>query len=575
MGMEKYRSAWGRGVALAVGYGLAYTALNRFSDTYWFLPAGLQLSALLLLPRRDWLAIILGEFAAVAYASLLCLEAFGWGWLVAHAIPPILLMAPVVAWALPGLPGPKRPLILHVGRLLLCIVALATLKACLTLGIFTLAHSPAGYQPPPLGVLWIQYFVRYYLGAALLVPLALMAHEITTESPSLPQLWRRISDSRFLLESIVLCTSMALLILLGRNVENLQLQQILHASLFVPIAWMTLRHGWRGTVIVGLVASGLVTMGTFVPFAKETTVETQAVIAVVTSMLLVLGARIAVAQQREKQQMNRHTLALAGWEDELKRTMSRYAYLPTLAQREVLRAEQRLRDCTTLLRLVQEEQQKATQLLLRRLRPALDAETLAAYADTCGHGQRQLHRLVDSLYPTELQRDAQGLERSLRRGPLPEALAEIGVHYRVEVRGSRHTMRRLSHGTKISLYRMACAAVAFLLTTDKREDCTRLELHVRCGETQGRSWLALRVIGRHQASDHVALAMKSHRTHALMGLAPIDTVFEDIASHAMLYGGSAKLHSAVDGTGQRIGVMLFDPESSLSPVPASIDALHR
>lgn len=168
----------------------------------------------------------------------------------------------------------------------------------------------------------------------------------------------------------------------------------------------------------------------------------------------------------------------------------------------------------------------------------------------------------------------EGLERSLRRGPLPDTLAEIGVTYRVTVRGSGTIRRRLSHGTKISLYRMACAAVAYLLTADTHADSTRLELHVRCGETRGRSWLALRVIGRHQAGDHAALAMKSHRTHALMSLAPIDTVFEDIANHAMLYGGNAKPYPILGGM-QRIGVMLFDPESSLSPVAANVDVLDR
>jgi hypothetical protein len=59
-----------KGVALSIGYCIAYLVLRYFSFDQWFLPTGLRAISLFLLPLRYWPFVFIGDAAAVMYGRL-------------------------------------------------------------------------------------------------------------------------------------------------------------------------------------------------------------------------------------------------------------------------------------------------------------------------------------------------------------------------------------------------------------------------------------------------------------------------------------------------------------------------
>jgi hypothetical protein len=59
-----------KGLALAIGYCIAYLVLRYFSYDQWFLPAGLRAVCLFFLPYRYWPLVFIGDAAAVMYGRI-------------------------------------------------------------------------------------------------------------------------------------------------------------------------------------------------------------------------------------------------------------------------------------------------------------------------------------------------------------------------------------------------------------------------------------------------------------------------------------------------------------------------
>jgi hypothetical protein len=74
--------------AVALLYALGFVLLRQVSFSYWVLFAGYRLTVLLLVPRRYWPALALGELGPLAYIALLCLPDFGGPWSMIMMVPP-------------------------------------------------------------------------------------------------------------------------------------------------------------------------------------------------------------------------------------------------------------------------------------------------------------------------------------------------------------------------------------------------------------------------------------------------------------------------------------------------------
>src|ERR1700712_4978393 len=91
------RISWGSMLAVASAYAACYEITLYFSFSHWLLPAGLRLACLLLVPRRFWLALAVGETLPAAEHALIHLHQFGIGWTLSAGMPIIVLCMPVVA----------------------------------------------------------------------------------------------------------------------------------------------------------------------------------------------------------------------------------------------------------------------------------------------------------------------------------------------------------------------------------------------------------------------------------------------------------------------------------------------
>jgi len=116
--LEKW--IWLRHVAVAVLYFAGYTALRHISFSYWFLPSGIRLLCLLLVPYRYWPALLAGEMISMGKLSYDCLETLGLSWSLLNLFPSIALAMPIVRWCRNrlGLLGIQHecPCSLHVSR---------------------------------------------------------------------------------------------------------------------------------------------------------------------------------------------------------------------------------------------------------------------------------------------------------------------------------------------------------------------------------------------------------------------------------------------------------------------------
>ena len=114
---------------VCAAYALLYTLVRHVSFSYWFLPAGLRLALLLLVPYRYWPALVVGEMVPLAYAGFDNMERFGGLWTALMLVPPIGLAMPIVKLCRDrlGLISSKRPFTFNMGPLVFCAFLMSLL----------------------------------------------------------------------------------------------------------------------------------------------------------------------------------------------------------------------------------------------------------------------------------------------------------------------------------------------------------------------------------------------------------------------------------------------------------------
>jgi glucose-6-phosphate-specific signal transduction histidine kinase len=518
---------WLGHLAVAAAYALAYTLLRHVSFSFWLIFAGCRLGALLFVPYRYWPALALGEAIALAPGGIECAPKYGWLWGASFMVPPMLFAMPVVRWC-----RERRRLFpsgtqTNINLFLLCTLAVSVIWTAVNLTTFSLMRWPAGtfhYELRPL-VGW--YFLGNYIGVLTLVPLFLLARE---ELPvaGLRQAWAKFSESRLVMDTVcLLLPSLALLVWLVLGASG-DVSREARVAMFLPVAWLALRHGWRGAAVGGTVASVAVVLT--VPSVRDAdTVQALVFIAFTITTMLMLGGRIASLHEREARERTDARLALA------------------MAQRNVFLGEMQLRQTSYALEQMSGAIQASyTQLLgrLRRLLPGIDERS---YYRQAALTQHQMYRLADSLYPLAWRE--RGLSAALREGSVPRALDEAGIVYWCEVRGSR--VDDLSTNIHITLYRLACEAIT--LACNKR-NVSHIHVRLRAGSLGGRRWVALCVDTRVEY-ERLSRVRWDDLAPALGGTG---LGLGAIKDRAAIFDGKVRTRSLSDG--QRLSLMLFEPD---------------
>jgi len=518
-------SSWSRHVAVAVGYALAYGLVRQLSFSHWAPFAGLRFSVLLLMPYRYWPALLVGETASLAYAGIDCADRFGWLWASFFMVPPMLFSMPLLRWCR----GAGRIFAtqerVNFSVLLFATLCVSLIWAAVNTGTLVLMRTAPGeiiqYQ-----AIAARYFIGNYIGVLTLVPLVLLVREDLLEWGA-RRFVKRLPDSRLAMETVcLLLPSLALLVWLASGAAGPATEEA-RMAMFFPVAWLSLRHGWRGAAVGGSAASVAVVLA--MPYHRDNeTLHAQVFVAFAITTMLMLAARIAALREGEERERAdaRHALAVA--------------------QRNVYLGELQLQQTSRALEQVSSAVQASYTQLLGRLRCLLPGTDERHYYRQAALTQHRIYRLADSLYP--LAWGDRGLSAALREGSIPRALDEAGLVYWCQVREDE--LRELSVGIQMAVYRLAVEALALACA---KQDVSHLHIQLRCGVFAGRRWVVLRMDSR---TDYEQLG-RVHWDGILPVLGGSGLGLAAIRDRAMVFGGTVRLRARANG--HRLSVILFEP----------------
>ena len=517
-------NVWLRHVAVAAGYALGYTLLREISFSHWILFAGLRLSVLILVPYRYWPALLVGELAPLAYLSVNCFDTYGLAWSLAMLVPPIGLAMPVVRYCKEQRRLFPSRSITSMNVLLFCTLVVSLLWATADTAALALAHIPAGYDYRGAAG---RYFLGSYVGILAVVPIVLSIRE-ELQAHTLKKALVRVSESRLIMETVsLLLPSLALLVWLASGVPG-DASQAARMAMFLPMALLALRHGWRGAAVGGTAASIAVILA--MPAQRDhETLQAQAFIAFTITTMLMLGARIAALHQRQAQERMDTRLALA------------------MAQRNVYLGELQLRQTSYALEQMSGAMQASYTQLLGRLRCLLPGADERAYYRQAAVAQHQLYRLADSLFPLSWRE--RGLTAALREGSIPRALDEGGIVYWCDIKGK--VLDDLSSSVHMALYRLASESIGYACS---KRNISKIRVRLRGGRFGDRRWAVLCV-----DSDVDYDRLSRVRWDDILGaIGGSGMGLGAIKDRAGIFEG--KVHVRSHGSGSRISLILFDPE---------------
>lgn len=284
------RPPWGQIIAVAAAYAACYEVTRYFSYSHWILTAGLRLACLLLVPYRFWPALILGEALPVAQNALLHAEDFGWAWASVSAIPFIPLCMPFIKAIRERMPLYDGNGQINATTLLFATLACAAVTAVRTdLAVFAaLIVNPDGWEAwRAEGLIdLLAYVLGAYLGALSLAPVLLATREWFRDSLS----WHRFFTSQLIRDVAVGALPLLIAITTAASASSGLGLDVLRLATAVPVIALTLRHGWKGTAVGGLLSSvALATTSTVL--LDPAMIRTQVILALVISGSLFAGIR--------------------------------------------------------------------------------------------------------------------------------------------------------------------------------------------------------------------------------------------------------------------------------------------
>ncbi|MDE2155295.1 MAG: MASE1 domain-containing protein [Xanthomonadaceae bacterium] len=528
------KSRWHAGVrhaAVAVVYALGYLLLRQVSWSHWILFAGYRYSVLLLVPYRFWPALVVGEMGPVAYASLSCLDTFGWVWSGLMFVPPLAMAMPIVKFGrdrLGMIPahGPVR-----LATVLACAVVVSAIWTSAYLVTLSTAEVPANFPPINYGVDGARWFIGNYLGVLTVAPLVLLVWQGRAKGATRwPDALKRVLHSSLAMETAAfVLPALALLVWLGLDASSEGSRSIARMVMFLPVVWLALRHGWHGAAIGGTMGS--VAVAVTMPHLYDTsTLQAEVFVAFATSTMLLFGGRIAALHQQNGAHHKRDRQSFE------------------LAWRMQAHCEAQLRQSARGLERVSETVQATDELLLDQLlrrRGHLD-DTRELRRRTMVT-REQLFQLLDSLYPVSLRE--QGLRAALRQGGIARALDAHRIGYWCDTQGSIH---RLSPSLQLTLHRMVSEGVSHLCATHGVQN---VSVHLRSGERGAFRWVVVRIEAKF-ADD------PTHRIDGIplvQQLAATGLGIDAVKTRAALYEGITHIRHKAHG--ECISALLREPKA--------------
>jgi two-component system, NarL family, sensor histidine kinase FusK len=520
---------WIRHATAALIYALSYLIVRHFSFSHWSPLASLRLGCVLLVPRRYWPALLIGETLPLVYSSYMCLVdifgvplADGWKWLLAASTPPIALAMMVVYPMRNYLPGRNKAAVEGMGLLLCCIFAMAALTAVVDGGVYAL--EPNGATTPWLAEVG-DYFLGTFLGAVAFVPMVLAAYEARST-------FRLSNIVQWVVKGAPLIAVVALMAWAGREAHSMMWRQAMQVGLFVPLAAYALMFGWRGAAMSGAVISvGLITI---MPVEQDAaTLLAQALMVFAMATFLMLGVRTSL--------MQRALMVASEALNESQESLQQ-------SRRELLINESKMRRVAEHLERVYSEFRLTHMALFNRVAPHV-RDTSDAYGLLNEIG-KQLRQLSEGMWPRDWILTRGSPNAFLIKGPVAQALRESGVDYQCDYTGA---LSHLSTELRMALYRLTCESVIHLVTAEE-SPCTRVSVFIEAGSVGGeKTWVTLKLTGVRDRDAAVSAVDRARLQDRLLSrLGAVGMSVPEMAKRARLYGGDVGIEYAENTVSMQI-----------------------
>lgn len=541
MGKRWWTNEWLLQLGVAVGYGLLYFAIHPFSTAHWPVHAGIRLACLLLIPYRFWPALLIGEALPNAYGVFPCTDK-DLAWIVFRCIPPFAVAMPIVWWCREKLPPFPSKDFIDVKALLVCGLLVALGGTAYSSTAVVLAHDPT----TPLNFMQAAiFFLGSYLAILSIVPWVVMARLDYRPGQIREQIHQTFSG-RLFLDTVALVAPVLILLTWAGQGGNDITRQIAPVAMFLPMAWLTLKHGWRAAAISGPLAIACISLPiSLAADSDPKTYTTEAFLAIGITCLFALGARISVQlMQEEKERQS-------------------VLNVQRLARQNLQLSEQRMRQTSQALEYLAGTLHITNGRLLDQMRRIVPNIESHAFYKQAVATQNQVYRLAESMHPVAWRE--RGLPAALNE-TVARALDEAGIAYRCEISGRGFT--RLAPSVLTAAYRTACEAVVYVTS---RLACTRVNLKLRGGETHGKRWVMVCVEGVLEETGVASAVYHSEerrRLAAKLGASMLD--IPEMRDHVSIFNGALHLRMPKDKL--RITALLHDavqeesrPVSSLAP----------
>lgn len=429
------KAAW---PLLSLLYGSLWVLFLQQSQVLWFLPAGLRLAVLWVLPAKRWHWLLLAEALVAVFLDLTTEDSLLDGHFVMLSFAPLLVYA-VSIYLIRG-PAPGGSLSTPRNMLLLLSSgALSAMVASPVLSYFyrNMPFNASGFDPGT----WGSFFSFVYgdvIGQLSVAPILILALGMSQVGLRESSLWRAI-----LLSTIASAT--VLLLLHYRQA----LAPFLLLMVFAPMFMVAFLRGWKGAAL-SVALTGLMFEGYlhFNPLPLDLVIL-QLAFALIAAGSLMLGAAMSALRdshfslQRQHQSMALINAELLETSAELRQVSQRLVRLEEQGQRELadeldVELGQSLHTLGTHLSLA-----------VRSVKEQDTLKTLFTIRDKTREMDDSLRRVLRQLRPKAL--DNKGLKEALIHGPLHEILDDAGIALETAFSGS---FNNLQEDEKTAIYRI-------------------------------------------------------------------------------------------------------------------------
>ncbi len=423
---------------LSLMYAGTWLVLLQPSQVLWFLPAGLRLAVLWVLPAKRWHWLLLAEGLVACYLDWRTDDSLLEGHFIILSFAPLF----VYAIALYLIRGPGAGAALNTPRNMLMLLTSGGLSALAVSPILSYFYrgnsfSEVGFDPGSWGSIF-SFVYGDLIGQLSVAPVLILLFSLSRLGLRELGLWRAVFLS-------TISSALVLVLLHFRQV----LAPFLLLLVFAPMFMVAFRRGWKGAAL-SVTLTGLLFEGYlhFNPLPLDLVIL-QLAFALIAAGSLVLGAAMSALRdshfslQRQHQHMALVNAELLDTSEELRQVTQRLVRIEEQGQRELadeldVELGQSLHTLGTHLSLA-----------VRSVKEQETLKILSSIREKTREMEDSLRRVLRQLRPKAL--DNKGLKDALIHGPLHEVLDDAGIALETDFLGS---LNNLHEDEKTAIYRI-------------------------------------------------------------------------------------------------------------------------